>query len=293
MKETIPLAEAFRKALFKQHGKPIASRYELIRYLYQLYQDRSFEGVQIGKIAASSPDARVINRNIQDLAKQGLIYKIENVDVYALSSFSEPTPQQILCTLNPFCYLSHFSAMEWHGITDRIPKVLHATTCTAEIFNLLAKQQQELDFEGVAPAVIQRVKTQKISGRRIEFHGKKSFSNVREQSGSGGVRVSSLGRTYLEMLKEPEWCGGFGHVLSVFEEYAQNDLPLIVREIDKHGNSMDKARAGYILEERMGLSHTAIQKWKDKVQRGGSRKLVASEPYVNIYSEAWCISINL
>jgi predicted transcriptional regulator of viral defense system len=293
MPNTISLAESFRRSVFQKHDKPVVSRYELVRYIYNLYQIKSYDGLPIGKITVSSPDARVINKNINDLFKQGLLRKIEGADVYALSSWPDPTPQQILCTINPFCFLSHFSAMEWHGITDRIPKVLHATTCTAKVFRLLASQQQQEDFDGLSPATISRVIPQKLEGRRIEFHGKTDFTNVQEQQGSGGVRISSLGRTYLDMLKAPEWCGGFKHVLAVFDEYAESALPLIVREVDRRGNSMDKARAGYILEERLGLSHPTIEQWKENVQRGGSRKLVSSDPYSQTYSETWFISINL
>lgn len=82
------------------------------------------------------------------------------------------------------------------------------------------------------------------------------------------------------------------HVQDVFKEYAAEHLPVIVKAVDKTGTGIDKARTGYLLEEVCGLTHRTIDNWKAGVQRGGSRKLVASNPYKNVYSEVWCISIN-
>lgn len=294
MQNTIPLAEAFRKIIFQHHKKPVISHYELVKYLFDLYQTKTFDGVPVGKISVDAPDTRVINKNINEIIKLGLLRRIDGFNLYGLSGWDEPSPQQIICTLNPFCYLSYFSAMEWHGITDRIPKVIYATTCSVRQFQFLAKQQTQKDFDGMSPpASIPRIAPGKIDGRRVEMHSTNNFSNVKELEGSGGVRVTSLGRTFLDMLKEPTRCGGFRHILQVFSEHAEQSLPLIVREIDRYGNSMDKARTGYILEERLGLSHEIIDNWKQGVQRGGSRKLVASEPYASEYSETWYISINI
>ena len=94
------------------------------------------------------------------------------------------------------------------------------------------------------------------------------------------------------MLREPDMCGGYAHVQDIFQEYAAEHLPVIVKTVDKTGTSIDKARTGYVLEEICSLSHRTIDSWKAGVQRGGSRKLVASNPYKNEYSEVWCISIN-
>ena len=107
------------------------------------------------------------------------------------------------------------------------------------------------------------------------------------------LRVSTIGRTFLDMLREPDLCGGIYHVLDVFEEHASRHAKLIVDEIDRHGKQIDKTRAGYILAERMDLSDPRMDQWKNAVQRGGSRKLYAGNPYSSEYSEQWCLSINV
>jgi predicted transcriptional regulator of viral defense system len=106
-------------------------------------------------------------------------------------------------------------------------------------------------------------------------------------------RVATIGRTFLDMLREPDLCGGIYHVLDIFAEQAPRYLRLIVDEIDRHGTKIDKVRAGYVLAERLNLTHPAFAVWQTCAQRGGSRKLDAQADYSPRFSETWCLSINI
>jgi predicted transcriptional regulator of viral defense system len=106
-------------------------------------------------------------------------------------------------------------------------------------------------------------------------------------------RVATIGRTFLDMLREPGLCGGIYHVLDIFTEQAPRYLRLIVDEIDRHGTKIDKVRAGYVLAERLNLTHPAFAVWQTCAQRGGSRKLDAQADYSPRFSETWCLSINI
>jgi predicted transcriptional regulator of viral defense system len=95
------------------------------------------------------------------------------------------------------------------------------------------------------------------------------------------------------MIRDPSLCGGIYHVLDVYAQNAERYLLLIVNEVQQHGSLIDKARAGYILDERLGLPHPIIEAWKASVQRGGSRKLSTKDPYMPVFSEKWDLSINI
>lgn len=187
--------------------------------------------------------------------------------------------------------------MEWHGITDRMPHTVDATTCMPAHYRELVAKQIQKDFPDIQSSyqlTVPRVtKIPSFDNKKFQLHQSRTYKQPKEIVDSGGVRVASLGETFLDMLKKPGLCGGFEHVSDVFEEYAEENLALIVRSIDQKGNGMDKARAGYLLEEKFGLSHKTINQWKSTVQRGGSRKLVPENDYKDVYSETWCISINI
>ncbi|WP_210457398.1 type IV toxin-antitoxin system AbiEi family antitoxin domain-containing protein [Vibrio crassostreae] len=297
MNKTISLNEALKRTLIELHEKPTVSRYELISYIYKLYRDREFQGLSIGKISLQEPDYRVVNRNIDELEHKKIISQHLGLPIYFITSRKKPTAQQYLCSINPFCYLSYLSAMEWHGVTDRMPHTVDATTCMPAHYRELVFKQIQKDFPGVNSShqlTVPRVtKIPSFDNKKFQLHQSRTYKQPKEIVDTGGVRVASLGDTFLDMLKKPNLCGGVEHVFDVFEEYAEENLALIVRTIDKKGSGMDKARAGYILEEICNLSHRTIEQWKSTVQRGGSRKLVPENPYKDVYSETWCISINV
>jgi len=294
--ETISLREALKKIILERHEKPVIGLYEIHWYLYELYRDKSFLGVKIGKVTAAEPDYRVISDVLHYLVSGGVISKCIDGYVYAINGRGKPTAQQVVCCMNPCSYISYISAMEWHGITDRIPKILHVTHSSSAFLKKTILEKIKKEFPNIVshqqlyPSNISGIDS--FDGKKIDFHKKISFKMKAEQHGSGGVRVTSVGETFLDMLKEPDLCGGFDHVLHVFENNYEKYLPVIVKEITKNGNSMDKARAGYILEERLGVKNRNVDLWKNDVKRGGSRKLIPSKPYIHKWSETWCISIN-
>ena len=89
------------------------------------------------------------------------------------------------------------------------------------------------------------------------------------------------------------FCGGIRHVIELFEEHARTYLGVILPEITQHGSKIDQARAGYILEERCSITDPAIDAWAAGTMRGGSRRLDPQAEYSPIYSERWCLSLNV
>jgi predicted transcriptional regulator of viral defense system len=294
--KTIPLKEALRLTIIKEHKKPVITEYEIAKYMFAIYKTKEYNGTKIGKISKNEPDYFVVRNNILDMESFGVIQRIQSLPIFSLKSQNFPSAQQVVCTANPCSYIAYLNAMEWHGITDRIPKTMQVVTCSQAAFKKLVSSDLTKEFPEATDLKMlipkRLVELPKIDGKEFIFHQKRDFKLPKEQSDSGGIRVPSIGDTFLDMLKKPEFCGGFNHVLDVYKEYGSEYLPLITKAVNKNGNAIDKARAGYILEEVLGISHKLIDKWKESVSRGGSRKLIASKPYKPVFSETWCISIN-
>jgi len=210
----------------------------------------------------------------------------------------DPDPFVMLCAVDPFGYVSHLSAMEYHRLTDRLSKTIYFTTPPSPEWNQLAADRMRKDLGDDVDAYLEagfptlrRLVLKRLDRRSIEYHHRRTAGGYRLAE-HGDVRVSSIGRTWLDMLQEPDRCGGLQHVLAVSRTHAKEHLPLILAELDRHGTEIDRARAGYILEDIANLHDPGLDAWQQRVQRGGSRKLYARADYAPRYSERWSLSLN-
>ena len=107
------------------------------------------------------------------------------------------------------------------------------------------------------------------------------------------LRVATVSRVFLEMIREPAQCGGIQHVIDVYRREAKRYINLIVDEVSQHGLAIDKVRAGFLLSEVCRLEHEVFVEWEKSAQRGGSRKLDPEGEYVSEFSERWKLSLNV
>jgi predicted transcriptional regulator of viral defense system len=201
-----------------------------------------------------------------------------------------------VCSIDPFAYISHLSAMEFHGLTDKIPRVLIYSSPDQKAWRTFAHKKMQKDFSGNKPDTLPL-----LSLNKIKKFGKKNiikFSSIHTGAyisiKNRALRVSSIGRTFLDMIRRPDLCDGIYNVIQAYEDYAEQYLDLILDEIDRNGNKIEKVRSGYIMEERCNIrNNPRIEKWKENAQRGGSRKLDPNNDYYPNFSKSWCLSINI
>ncbi len=284
-------------------NQPVVTSYDLGLILFRLYRTKHYKGESLDEISKDLPDRTDYKRQVQKILESGVIHqsnKVKHRDVYFILGKESATPEEIVCCIDPFAYLSHMSAMEWHGLTDRIPKILFISSPPEALWRKFALERMQKDFgeddftlyKSAKLPVLQHLRLEKISGKTVNRYASSHRGSFTLVKGSS-LRVSSIGRTFLDMIREPDLCGGIYHVLEIYKEHAKDNLNLILNEIDRHGTKIDKVRAGYILEERVGISNSVIDAWMVLVKRGGSRKLYAHNEYSPVYSEKWCLSINI
>jgi predicted transcriptional regulator of viral defense system len=204
-----------------------------------------------------------------------------------------------MCSLDPFAYVSHLSALEYHGLTDRFPQIVSMTRPPAAEWRKQAKERMLKDLGEKYPLYIEaglpklvRPDVLKIGQTSIQIHERSQMGAYRLVVGSS-LRVATIGRTFLDMLREPALCGGWQHVIDIYRQEARRYLNLIVDEVNQHGHPIDKVRAGYVLSEVCGLESESFDDWQKCAQRGGSRKLDADGDYAPQYSERWKLSLNV
>lgn len=218
---------------------------------------------------------------------------------YRLFGRKSAMPAEIACSLDPFAYVSHLSAMEYHGLTDRFPKTLFMSTPPLKEWRRQAGQRMSRDlgdrlerYKASGLPRLTRPALTAVDRIVIQFQERSQMGAFRRIAGSP-LCVATVGRTFLDMLREPGLCGGMQHVLDIYRSQAKRYANLIVDEIDRHGAPIDKVRAGYVLTDVCHLSLPATEAWKAFAQRGGSRKLDPDAEYAADYSETWKLSINV
>lgn len=280
---------------------PVIPAYPMGLIMHRIYRSRSFHGKKIGWIIKPHAEGRDLSLAIAKLMDDGILQPFPGLpkSAYTLIGHTNSSPDDIACTLDPFAYVSHLSAMAFHGLTDRLPGKLFLSSPAPVAWRQFAEERMQADLgdsftdycEHRLPLLTQ-LEFQRI--HRTDIHRFSSvhwgaYKNVADRP----LRVATIGRTFLDMLRNPELCGGINHVLQVYGQYAKKYLRLITDEIEQHGTPIDKVRAGYILKERLQLQSPAFEHWVAFAQRGGSRKLDASAEYQPRWSEKWCLSLNI
>jgi len=281
--------------------QPVVTTYQISVILFQLYQAKAYEGQALPRIEKDAPTPLDLKRVTNQLLTNGVIQPHKNFPSAVFSLLGQqPTAPEVACVLDPFAYLSHLSAMEYHGLTERLPAVLFLSSPSPKDWQqfALARMTKELgeqkleSYRSAGLPALSKPRFDKIERHVVKVYSSShlgAFIAIRDRA----LRVATLGRTFLDMLREPDLCGGIYHILEVFEAHAATYLRLITDEIEQHGTKIDKVRAGYILDERLGLTSSALERWQADMQRGGSRKLYAKGEYSPRFSERWGLSINI
>jgi predicted transcriptional regulator of viral defense system len=294
------LAKAMTLSL-GERTEPVFTRYQLGLVLHGLYAKKSYRGEAITDLEQEVGEFSEFKRCLKELEARGILSPFPelNLSCYALHTRRVLAAEEVACSVDPFCYISHLSALAHHGLTNRIPAKLFISSPKAADWKKHAEAQMLKDLGNGLEAyrkngmpLLTRIKMEKLGKTQIHRFDAThlgAYKNVRDKT----LRVSTMGRTFLDMLRSPELCGGIHHVLEVYEESAKTYQRLIVDEIDRHGAPIDKVRAGYILSEKLRIQDEVVESWVKFAQRGGSRKLDAAGEYIAEWSDKWCLSLNV
>lgn len=300
MPSCIPL----RKALILAVGstdQPVITKYQLGILVFRLYNSGAFQAQPLCR-RREYIELTDFTRALRHLLDSGVL--VENRNFGSRQVFNvlgrEPGPvPAVACTVDPFAYVSHMSAMDFHGLTDRLPKILYLTSPPAPSWGLAAHERMKRDlgpldseYDDAGFPKLRRIRMRKIGRMPLHIHESLHLGAYKTLKDIH-VRVATIGRTFLDMVRAPDLCGGIRHVIDVYREHAKTYLRLIVAEVEQHGAPIDKVRIGYILDEECNLHDPAVMSWSQFAQRGGSRKLIPSAEYSANYSDRWCLSINI
>lgn len=274
------------------HGRRVVSDWRAALVIWKATQEIHPAERRWQEAPNSAQEARPL---LDRLARRGQLKVLnKSAHLYQVASpFANVAPIsefEVLLEANPFCAISHHSAMVFHQLTLDFPNGIHACTPRSRGgFIPLETLPSDWDVFELPPA--RRIK--EACGTPVIWHSVKSFAGVREARQSGfTIRITNLERTLLDGLQEPEWCGGFENVLSAWRTAKdQININTLVKVVDEMNINLLRQRAGFVLE-KLGLDHPRLKDWKANAKRGGSSRLVAKEPFSATFDPAWSLSIN-
>lgn len=242
-------------------------------------------------VAALSPVLRQMRQRGEITPIAGLRGLYQVTVPYARTAPLED--EEVLMEAHPYATLSHLSALVFHGLTNELPKGPTLTAPPDGAADHLPLGTTAEDWEGIL--LVHGRRPARVLGRPVTWHQVKPerFFGVRVYQPRGyPIRVTTLERTLLDGLLEPEWSGGMENVLRAWALAREAlDLDTLVHSVDRFNMPLLGQRAGFVLEE-LGYDDSRFEAWRGKAQRGGSSKLVASVPYAPTFSERWSLSLN-
>ena len=250
----------------------------------------------------SSPATRSdFEAHLERMLSTGVFQEIHSpMEMFLVSGKSDVDELDIVCAADPLGYISHLSAMDFHGLTDRRSRSIYFTTLAPKLWRQEATRRfraalgpyaDEYDTTGLPRP--RQPHLERVNRRPVNTYSTGRFGGYKRVDGRG-VRVSKIGRTFLDMVRRPDLCGGIRHVEEVYLEHGPRFQALMEAELDRNGTGVERARAGYFLQERCELDSPVLDAWAARVQRGGSRKLDPGAPFDGEhYSERWALSVNV
>lgn len=277
---------------------PVATFYDFYVLGHHLFQRKTWNGEPLKRMPHEWDQLRAKNVIRRLEARRALVADSDfTSNVWRVTQATRAgSAEEVACIADPFAYVSHLSAMQRYGLSDRSPQALHLTTPKRTLWNTLRSARALRDLPGVRrvenPILNKPGFRDTIRRRPVVVHASSHPWEPAPISGEE-TKITTVGQTFADMLTEPGLCGGMRHVLDVWENEAGDWVQEIVAAVDQLDNKIVKVRAGYILSEMMDTDHPALHNWEKFAQRGGSRKLDPDADYAPRFSERWMISINV
>lgn len=257
---------------------------ELVRQLAAAGQ-RIFTATQAKEVAPSvgiSPG--YLRESLHHLARAGWIVRLRR-GLYALSG---PVPGvlplhdfEIAMALVQPAAISHWSAMNHHGLTDQIPQRVFVLTSAKSVPRSRGARASADEGYTVGGTVYQFV----------QVKPERFFGIEEVWVDEGRARVTDAERTLLDGLMAPQYCGDFSEVLHAFEVRGPK---LNVDRIIQYALRLDAAtikRLGWVLE-RQGVSGGPLKPLRTASIKG-FRVLDPTGPRRGPCNAEWSIQVNL
>jgi len=249
--------------------------------------DRVFTTARARELApAVGLSAGYLRQALHHLAKSGWVVRLRK-GLYALSStVPGVTPAhefEIAMALVEPAAISHWTALDYHGLTEQTPRKVFVLTTTEASVPRMRGAKARLDRQGflIGDTIY----------RFVQVKPERFFGTERVWIGEARVTITDPERTLLDGLTMPQHCGDFAEVLHAFQV---RGAQLNVERIIEYALKLDAAtakRLGWVLEHQ-GIDSSELERLA-AVPIKGYRKLDPTGPRKGPCNRRWMIQENL
>jgi predicted transcriptional regulator of viral defense system len=249
--------------------------------------------------AAPLPGEKDVTKVLAELSAENHLRPVRGTDgdVCVIDvPYSEVVPvteEHIIQEANPFGVFSHLTALVHHSLTDQLPKAIQVTDYRPPNKDRIPLGTAPEEWVDLPPPPVHRLRAvNDVPVKWFRTKGQWDFGHEVGYNQGLPIYVTDHERTLLDVLRSPSEVGG---AVTVFRAWRRAKSLLNVDRltgyVDRFGQPVLRQRVGYVLTE-LGLDHPRLTEWRRGLLRGGSLRLLASEPYASEYSAEWNLSLN-
>ena len=230
---------------------------------FELLQYPVFSAKKMNEYYSSIRTARqVLTRLIQS----GRVERIRN-DLYTCVSGEtlEPVADrfQIASAITAASYITHHTALEYHGITNQV-------------------------YYDVYVAAETKFKPFYYQGYTYHHVASKFQDGVVEPAFGGGIKVTDIERTIIDCVKDFEKIGGLDELLDNIASIQSLNEDKLLKYLDLYNNQFLYQKIGYFFQrenQQLHLSEAFYQECRNRI--GKSKRYLIKQHYDGLYNAEW------
>jgi predicted transcriptional regulator of viral defense system len=217
-------------------------------------------------VACHYDKAEAARSAVKRLVHNGLAVKIRN-NLYTCISGETRTPlanrYQIASAITPSSYISHHTAMEYHGVSNQVFYEVYVSSVT---------EFRNFEFDGYSYRCIMSKLNSGIDAVKL----------------SGGIRVTDKERTVIDSIKDMDKIAGLEEVIENIGNMIRLNEGKLLKYLSDYGNQFLYQKTGFVLEafqDKFRLSEEFYRICIDNI--GSSKRYLTKEIMDGIYLDKW------